>query len=409
MGRSTPDKQAVVLIHGIGEQMPMATLRDFVDAIWKRNEDSASTVWSKPDTISRNFELRRLTTSRNLNGIRTDFFEFYWADLMHGTRWRHVRTWMRRVLWRRPRRVPEHLRGIWWIIVVLVAGVIGLGAWGVHAFATKSWRIPFLAVIGVGFVLSVAWSLVLRHYVTGYVGDAARYMHPLPDNVHRRHAIRARGVELLKRLHDSGAYARIIVVGHSLGSVIGYDILTHAWPACNTVRTGGGSTDHAALDVLEQLAQSGTASAERIQSVQRALAREERRNGNGWLVTDFVTLGSPLAHADILLAEDAQDLRIKQVDREFPTCPPMLENSRAFSFTLDGQRVLHHAAVSDPLDKPLLPRPLRRLGRRHRRAAPLSLRSWYSGCPPAQPDAKWSVHAHAILEDAGKKACTRLR
>jgi hypothetical protein len=44
-----------------------------------------------------------------------------------------------------------------------------------------------------------------------------------------------------------------------------------------------------------------------------------------WRVTDFVTLGSPLAHADILLARDRVGLEAKQNDREFPTCLPVLE------------------------------------------------------------------------------------
>ena len=38
-----------------------------------------------------------------------------------------------------------------------------------------------------------------------------------------------------------------------------------------------------------------------------------------------MTLGSPLAHADILLARDRVGLEAKQNDREFPTCLPVLE------------------------------------------------------------------------------------
>ena len=58
------DKQAVLVIHGIGEQRPMSTLRGFVDAVWTidstlREENVKSTVWSKPDTISGSYELRR--------------------------------------------------------------------------------------------------------------------------------------------------------------------------------------------------------------------------------------------------------------------------------------------------------------------------------------------------------------
>ena len=72
-------RQAVLLIHGIGEEKPMDTLRRFVDTVWTRDtavhhEFAGSDVWSKPDTVSESYELRRLTTPKNKAEIRTDFF-----------------------------------------------------------------------------------------------------------------------------------------------------------------------------------------------------------------------------------------------------------------------------------------------------------------------------------------------
>ena len=52
-------RQAVVLIHGIGEQRPMATLRGFVHALLPKGE-----YYSKPDDISDSFERRRLKLRR---------------------------------------------------------------------------------------------------------------------------------------------------------------------------------------------------------------------------------------------------------------------------------------------------------------------------------------------------------
>ena len=92
-------RQAVLLIHGIGEQKPMDTLRGFVDAVWKDHTEihhkfatqkAGTLVWSKPDSVSDGFELRRLTTPQNRSGIRTDFFEFYWQHLMQDTRFAHL-------------------------------------------------------------------------------------------------------------------------------------------------------------------------------------------------------------------------------------------------------------------------------------------------------------------------------
>lgn len=68
-------KQAVVIIHGMGDQIPMETLQGFVETVWVRDDslidqarpDSATdgpryenTVWSKPDRRNRSFELRRM-------------------------------------------------------------------------------------------------------------------------------------------------------------------------------------------------------------------------------------------------------------------------------------------------------------------------------------------------------------
>jgi hypothetical protein len=88
--------------------------------------------------------------------------------------------------------------------------------------------------------------------------------------------------------------------------------------------------------------------------------RELVANANPWRVTDFITLGSPLAHAAILLAADLDQLRTRQADREFPTCPPAMEtftkhgdDIRRFSFEADRRkadsyRLPHHAAVFAP-------------------------------------------------------------
>lgn len=44
-----------------------------------------------------------------------------------------------------------------------------------------------------------------------------------------------------------------------------------------------------------------------------------------WLISDFVTLGSPLTHAEFLLAADKADLQRRVADRELPESPPFPE------------------------------------------------------------------------------------
>ena len=75
-------KQAVVLIHGIGEQKPMSTVRGFVKAILGEVGEHRPAYWNKPDRISELFELRRLQSRGRTS---THFFEYYWAYNLTGT------------------------------------------------------------------------------------------------------------------------------------------------------------------------------------------------------------------------------------------------------------------------------------------------------------------------------------
>ena len=361
-------EQAVLLIHGIGEQRPMDTLRGFVDAVWKtdttlhnqNNPHNRDSVWSKPDTVSDSFELRRLTTPKNRNGIETDFFEFYWAHLMEGTTYGHVVAWVKKLLFRNPLTVPPQLRLAWAVLVVVLVVAAGLA---IYALANVGDQDRLMSPL-VSFVVSVLLLPVAGLVIKGFIGDAARYLHVAPANIQCRHAIRQAGVGLLKELHKRG-YDRIIVVGHSLGSVIGYDILTHAWPLYNArdpVDAHGDTIASApitALEVLEELAATiddGESPAASVHDAQQDYFRELEANGNGWRVSDFVTMGSPLTHSAILLARDATDLAEKITNRELPSCLPDLEtvqrdhvDVRRFSYDASGShRKPNHSAVFAP-------------------------------------------------------------
>jgi surfactin synthase thioesterase subunit len=132
--------------------------------------------------------------------------------------------------------------------------------------------------------------LILNH-----VGDAARYLNPSPPNIEMRRRIRAEGVELLRRLHKCELYDRITLVGHSLGSVIAYDIIRNLWPEYNTVHARLAETDQKALRDLEGDGKKIAANpkselADKFRIEQSALWKEQRRQGNPWLVTDLITM-----------------------------------------------------------------------------------------------------------------------
>ena len=345
------DTCAVVVIHGIGEQRPTATLRGFVEGVLAE-EKRAPKFFNKPDPLAETYELRKLQNRRQ---PRVHFFEYYWAYKAEGTRIAHVFQWARSLLLRRPNgdRVPPHLRYLFalsWLTILMTALAAFLGVGQFFSSLGERLLSPILPTL-IAIVTAVI-NLVLL----GYLGDAARYLSASPTNIRMRQAIRSDGVKLMRSLHEKG-YGRIVIVGHSLGSVIAFDLLRQIWAEyCDTYsrpcrtsqpalaeverlgqdldktrseleRAKRGSPEYVALE--EELHAKCTA----FQNGQAELWRELRDLGSPWRVTDFITLGSPLAHAAVLMADDVPDLRRRQQERELPTCPPAIDKTKAGAVT----------------------------------------------------------------------------
>ena len=346
IGRRKP-RQAVVIVHGIGEQIPGDTLRGFVATV---AGGSADTVWSRPDRHSGSYELRSLTLSRTGRRPATDFYEYYWAHVIRDTTMTDVGIWLWSILWRLPWRVPNHLRIVWalaWALVVAAGSLV------LQLQELPESGVPWIS-LAVTAGIAVATGIVVHRF-----GDAARYLSPRPNNVRHREVIRERGLSLLNTLHRSGRYDRIILVGHSLGSVIAYDLVTHLWAQMNASHLRLDDVSFKALAALERAANGNGDEADGSPArsndphrLQHATWGELRRNGQPWLISDLVTLGSPLAHAELLLAQDRFDLADRVQQRELPVAPPVRENGRfayrsAYVSRLGNRRsrdVLHHAA-----------------------------------------------------------------
>lgn len=368
-------KQAIVIWHGMGEQIPMQTLNSFVKSVWttdstlvdpaRPDPDSGgprdgNTSWAKPDQRNSSTELRRITTESDRSGNHTDFYEYYWAHMMQGTTWEHVTTWIRDLLLRNPRtQVPRRIFHAWvalWIIAVIVLGVWIWGLWPRPA-ETRPWVIISAAVFGLVVSAFVSNVLIKRF------GDVARYVKAWPPNVAKRHVIRQTGVDLLDRLIQSKEYDRIVVVAHSLGTIVAYDILAMLFAKYNTVLDDGtpSETPQPERNRLEEMIREAEASGRTLDldafQAQQALAfAEARAQGARWSISDFITLGSPLTHAEFLMAESHDDLRERQETRLLPTCPPTLEYDRKtelshFTYARHAdrvpldRRVPHHAAL----------------------------------------------------------------
>jgi len=374
-------RQAVVIIHGIGEQRPMQTLRAFVAGVLGEDESDLTLekrIFSKPDRISDTLELRRLSVRPGKYGgnyelsDETDFYELYWQHLMQGTTSRPVLEWALYLLFH-PNKLNGRLRRVWrGVVAIIAAAAIALA---VAMLVLK----PLLAVglaitvpallIGLRFLEWLAVGQVER-LVLGFAGDAFRYLNPDPPNVQVRRAIRTAGLTLLRGLHEDELrrYQRIILVGHSLGSVIAYDLITWFWQEQHdrvkvdlesgerkTVVTRplesspGADEDRSPLKRLDD-----PSSVEKFRKSQQVLWRYYRRKRLPWLITDLVTLGSPLSHADVLMADGLEKLEVGKDQREFPTCPPQGEDCRDPGLLcrkyVDANnreqkvRILHHGA-----------------------------------------------------------------
>jgi hypothetical protein len=493
-------RTAVLVVHGMGLQRPLDTVRGIVDAVWLDGSTSGSAkkIWIHPERSGNDIDLRVITTGTvpGTDRRRVDFHELYWAHLMSETRALAVLQWLFELARKGPRLKPD-IQAVWWggavflellvfsvsllaikaiqmftgvhddprpllvapILMFVILGVSALvlsmnyGAYRLVkwsglltvvlvflvalAFITGALRFAVLftplivAAIATGFLMGM-WGLValvvtyglsfvfelLLHligWVTGmdltlewlpwtlsskwcevaawvivatyliinaaflqpYLGDAARYFRDAPSNVAVRREIRRQAVDALEALHRSGLYDRIVVVAHSLGTVVAYDMLRAYFgriaPDLPTQAMDLGSSEdddyRKLLDEVDSM-QPGTIDPESLRAKARkivwhmacivdagqaaraaAQSADQDDGPKAWLVTDFVTLGSPLTHAHYLMCrvtnravlqahhasllrrlwlslkgaseDDLRDDFIRRVDeREFPICPP---------------------------------------------------------------------------------------
>lgn len=335
-------RQAVVIVHGMGEQRPMDTVRDFARAVLStktgaRGDDQEPEFWSRPDGRTGSLELRRLTTRKSQssaafpNGARTDFYELYWADLTGGSTWSQFGGWIRYLLFRPWSQVPRDVRGAWiglWIVTALACAI------GVASVMPDDllpvWARAALALAAAGLGAAV------HGMATASFGRVVRYTRADPANISARAAVRERGLRLLNELHAGAEYDRVVLVGHSLGSILAYDLINYLWTQREAARTlkAGGEELAAVRDVHNTAARLCEDDAASVEAYRRSQARLRRllaaRDGGAdgkdrWLISDFVTIGSPLTHAEFLLATNGADLAQRIETREYPASPPVRE------------------------------------------------------------------------------------
>jgi hypothetical protein len=288
------------------------------------------------------------------------------------------------------------------VVVALLAVGIAMGGWGVLAmfltyilsslffllYLNARYLIDYTgaSLVGVWDGGWILWSLNERYsaviacaiiviylalyalFLQPYLGDAARYFRASPGNVTVRRDIRRQAVNTLETLHNWGTYDRIVVVAHSLGTVVAYDMLrayfsricgelpdcSKLGPQFSQVDAHDPSHPSGAIRTESEFRAAGREIVRNIaaQTVNSPIAADRKRQP--WLVTDFITLGSPLTHARYLMCDGHTESELEQnfqrrvMQREFPLCPPAKDGEDGLLSFHNGQTnrtEFHHAAL----------------------------------------------------------------
>lgn len=374
------ERQAVVIIHGMGEQKPMETLRGFADTILPEpTELGEEKYYIKPDELSELFELRRITVPfhKEDNRPKTDFYEYYWAHQMNDTTLSEVLSWIQEIVLHR-KFVPKRLKPLHSFIVgLLICVPILIYLLFYYYPSLKAYWLEIISGTGIIYLIIKYILSKLNFIAVNIIGDAARYLKPKPHNIYKRQQIRKEGLQLLRKLHGEHAqneerpipYDRIIIVAHSLGTVIAYDLLSILWSFYHD-RLGAFSETYKEKlrEVEEKVCDFNEKDKAKklmdeelkeflkdFQKLQHELWEESKKVGNPWLVSDFISMGSPLSHAQLLLAEGKSGLEKLHTERVFPTNPPTLEKQKTFTYNVRYKdrkenksisvKIPHHAAL----------------------------------------------------------------
>jgi hypothetical protein len=327
-----PDvRTAIVFVHGKGETeyRPNETLDGFVKtALHPLSDGSWAYYYARPDERTGSYEARVYVAPQldEPSQDATDVYEYHWQYLMTASRFAGSVLATLRLFLRRPSNVPDPLFGIWRAVWLLVLGaicvVVPVLAVLAYFLGTEFpiWVVGLVASVfligGVGLITQVLSVLLYSATTTAFI-DVARYLDPWMRSYAARRAIRGGLVDLLHELHDEGRYSRIILVGHGVGTYIAYDALQALWAEYHELHAGPVPIP-VRLDALKDVEHAADRlgdDPDTFQCAQFALWQDLRCQGNPWRITDFVTIGAPLALADLLVTRPGLFNGFKKSDK----------------------------------------------------------------------------------------------
>jgi len=319
-------KTAIVVIHGMGNQYPMDTISDFVENLFD------GIKFSTPERVSGSLDHRKLIGFHKK--IQYDCYEYYWAHLVKEPDLSNTIFWLYRLLWRKTlsERLKEFIVLLRVITFVLPLFIIFFFYFYYIILVCILYWHPFWCHI-LFFVVSIIVFYILKYCTnlfTQIFGDVIRYTIPHPSSLEFRQKISNNAVEFLTNLHKKD-YSRIVIVGHSLGSIIAYEMI---------INTFGQFT--------KEFAPTSTISENFAKQISAMKTQDLRRDTLGnffkWKVSDFISCGSPLCHAKMIMVENEEMFDKKVEKGEYPVCPPERDNL-FYDFRASGNFTPTHDSV----------------------------------------------------------------
>lgn len=247
------EKTAIIVVHGMGKQTKFEMLSLFAENLGK-NYAHINKMKTLPQyeiklaKFSDNYYLARAETllkDSELNETDVHIYESYWAPITQGKvkfrdvisffitstlssilRWKQNKKFKRRIFGKQiEMKANKGVLIYLFITLLLLMGIAG----GIYLLAdiakdifpivnpVKSLALIPLAVI----VIAIRWFFV------EFFGDVSAYISPYKSFKFNeiRDAIQKASYEVFECVYSDKSYDKIIIAGHSLGSLISYDVL----------------------------------------------------------------------------------------------------------------------------------------------------------------------------------------
>ena len=247
---------AILVIHGIGEQFPFQTLDSFTSAFWKYMEETKNGIQYRGSyhikarqDWTQSFISLSAQTEHGDEKSSVDIYEYYWAYKPQGVvKVKDIIDWLiytskgagkfyeqhpEIVKKYKQKNIPAFKKDKF-----KEYGYLNILGWYMEIF---SWLGSILDVFGLVvpvniikvFTPIIKW---LEKKAIDYIGDIVIYTtNDMKSKFFKvRTEILYGAVEEIKQLLEDEKYERIIIAGHSLGSVIAYDALNRINLGMNT-------------------------------------------------------------------------------------------------------------------------------------------------------------------------------